>query len=177
MPPASAAARLLPRKASSKEVLPWSTWPMRVTTGGRSGNFERSSALGRGRLPRSIALISTSDPASTASSSTISVESGCDGAKISSPRVSALLCSASNDNLSSLASSSAVHNSGTVILAGATAVFFLLKSRSLRTVLAPRVANRSDCGVGGLCTAHASHDGPARDASCDAWALRASCIA
>ena len=35
MPPASPATTLALRMASSSEVLPWSTWPMMVTTGGR----------------------------------------------------------------------------------------------------------------------------------------------
>ena len=35
MPPASPAATSVSRIASSSEVLPWSTWPMTVTTGGR----------------------------------------------------------------------------------------------------------------------------------------------
>ena len=35
MPPASPAATSVLRSASSSEVLPWSTWPMTVTTGGR----------------------------------------------------------------------------------------------------------------------------------------------
>ena len=35
MPPASPAATSVARSASSSEVLPWSTWPMTVTTGGR----------------------------------------------------------------------------------------------------------------------------------------------
>ena len=35
MPPASPAATSVSRIASSSEVLPWSTWPMMVTTGGR----------------------------------------------------------------------------------------------------------------------------------------------
>ena len=34
MPPASPAATSVSRIASSSEVLPWSTWPMIVTTGG-----------------------------------------------------------------------------------------------------------------------------------------------
>src|SRR5690349_3592816 len=41
MPPASPAATSVWRMASSSDVLPWSTWPMIVTTGGRS---TRSSA-------------------------------------------------------------------------------------------------------------------------------------
>src|SRR3989344_2116220 len=36
MPPASFSATLVLRIASSSLVLPWSTWPMTVTTGGRS---------------------------------------------------------------------------------------------------------------------------------------------
>ena len=36
MPPASPATTSVSRIASSSEVLPWSTWPMIVTTGGRS---------------------------------------------------------------------------------------------------------------------------------------------
>src|SRR6185436_1508471 len=35
IPPASPAATLVRRMKSSSEVLPWSTWPMTVTTGGR----------------------------------------------------------------------------------------------------------------------------------------------
>src|SRR4028118_2140283 len=35
MPPASPATTSAPRIASSRLVLPWSTWPMMVTTGGR----------------------------------------------------------------------------------------------------------------------------------------------
>ena len=37
IPPASPAATSVSRIASSSEVLPWSTWPMIVTTGGRGG--------------------------------------------------------------------------------------------------------------------------------------------
>ena len=39
MPPASPAATSVERSASSSEVLPWSTWPMTVTTGGRGHQF------------------------------------------------------------------------------------------------------------------------------------------
>jgi len=35
MPPASPAATRVLRIASRREVLPWSTWPMKVTTGAR----------------------------------------------------------------------------------------------------------------------------------------------
>ena len=44
MPPASPAATLVERMASSSEVLPWSTWPMTVTTGARGAACAGSSA-------------------------------------------------------------------------------------------------------------------------------------
>ena len=37
MPPASVSTTAVSRIASSSDVLPWSTWPMIVTTGGRGG--------------------------------------------------------------------------------------------------------------------------------------------
>ena len=50
MPPASPAATSVSRIASSSEVLPWSTWPMIVTTGGRatrsSSESENSGSVG-----------------------------------------------------------------------------------------------------------------------------------
>ena len=42
LPPASPAATPVSRMASRSDVLPWSTWPMTVTTGGRG---LRSSSL------------------------------------------------------------------------------------------------------------------------------------
>src|SRR5262252_1057030 len=45
MPPASPPATLVDRMASRSEVLPWSTWPMMVTTGGRGYSMAGSSAL------------------------------------------------------------------------------------------------------------------------------------
>ena len=44
MPPASPAATSVERIASSSEVLPWSTWPMTVTTGARGSGSSGSSA-------------------------------------------------------------------------------------------------------------------------------------
>ena len=44
MPPASPAATSVSRIASSSEVLPWSTWPMIVTTGGRSASSSSESS-------------------------------------------------------------------------------------------------------------------------------------
>ena len=44
MPPASPAATSVSRIASSSEVLPWSTWPMIVTTGGRDSSSSSESS-------------------------------------------------------------------------------------------------------------------------------------
>ena len=44
MPPASPATTSVSRIASSSEVLPWSTWPMIVTTGGRSTRSSSASS-------------------------------------------------------------------------------------------------------------------------------------
>src|SRR5256885_648162 len=60
IPPASPAATSVSRMASSSDVLPWSTWPITVTTGGRSprGSAEAadSAAAPRGLLRRRWAL-------------------------------------------------------------------------------------------------------------------------
>ena len=45
MPPASPATTFASRIASSSEVLPWSTWPITVTTGGRGASARRAFAL------------------------------------------------------------------------------------------------------------------------------------
>ena len=47
MPPASPAATSVSRIASSSDVLPWSTWPMIVTTGGRSTRSSSASSNDR----------------------------------------------------------------------------------------------------------------------------------
>ena len=44
IPPASPAATSAARMASSSEVLPWSTWPITVTTGGRMTSFDSSTS-------------------------------------------------------------------------------------------------------------------------------------
>ena len=44
MPPASPPATLALRIESSSEVLPWSTWPMTVTTGARGTRSSGASA-------------------------------------------------------------------------------------------------------------------------------------
>ncbi len=44
MPPASPAATSVSRMASSSDVLPWSTWPMIVTTGARGSRSSSASS-------------------------------------------------------------------------------------------------------------------------------------
>ena len=44
IPPASPAATSAWRIASSSDVLPWSTWPITVTTGGRMTSFDSSTS-------------------------------------------------------------------------------------------------------------------------------------
>src|SRR5579883_2551541 len=57
MPPASPSVTLVLRIASSSDVLPWSTWPMMVTTGGRG---DRSSGLsGMSNRPSSTSAAAT----------------------------------------------------------------------------------------------------------------------
>ena len=73
MPPASPAATSVVRSASSREVLPWSTWPMMATTGARVSVAPSSSAS-------AMKPVSTSDsdtrltamPNSSATSSAVS---------------------------------------------------------------------------------------------------------
>ena len=57
MPPASWLATSVLRKASRSEVLPWSTWPITVTTGGR-GRSEASSS-GPPLMPSSTSAAET----------------------------------------------------------------------------------------------------------------------
>jgi hypothetical protein len=70
MPPDSPPATLVRRMRSSSEVLPWSTWPMMVTTGARSSRPSTlSSKVPRASLTRSSSLtatFSTSKPNSDA---------------------------------------------------------------------------------------------------------------
>ncbi len=69
MPPASPAATSVERIASSSEVLPWSTWPMIVTTGGRSVRSSSASAK-TGSLCTSSAACTISICLSNSSAST-----------------------------------------------------------------------------------------------------------
>ncbi len=76
MPPRSPAATVVERMASSRLVLPWSTWPMTVTIGARVTRFASSSsssshscsfAASAGALPSS-----SSSPVATAVASATS---------------------------------------------------------------------------------------------------------
>ena len=78
IPPASVATTEVSRIASSSEVLPWSTWPMIVTTGGRAVRSSAESSKTSGSSSSSAAcLIVISRSTSTAISSTSSSESDC----------------------------------------------------------------------------------------------------
>ena len=60
MPPASSAATAAARMRSSSDVLPWSTWPMTHTTGGRVTRYSRSSSVTNSS--RSDAAATCTDP-------------------------------------------------------------------------------------------------------------------
>jgi hypothetical protein len=67
MPPASPATTLAWRIASSSEVLPWSTWPITVTTGGRGASLPDVGSLGCAKNSCSLKPVScTSKPNSAA---------------------------------------------------------------------------------------------------------------
>ena len=76
IPPASVSTTDVSRIASSSVVLPWSTWPMIVTTGGRATRSSSLSSNSSGSTSSSAAcLITTSRSTSVAISSTDSSES------------------------------------------------------------------------------------------------------
>ena len=75
MPPRSPAATWVVRMASSRLVLPWSTWPMTVTIGARGTRSASSSSSYRTSLAASAGgpePSSSSSPAADASSSATS---------------------------------------------------------------------------------------------------------
>ena len=95
IPPASPATTSVWRIASSSEVLPWSTWPMIVTTGGRSARSASSSSKSGSSGASSAALtISTLWPSSSARCSTVSSESVWVSVAISPIPMSFLITSA-----------------------------------------------------------------------------------
>ncbi len=77
MPPASPAATSVSRIASSSDVLPWSTWPMIVTTGGRwirsssASSNSGSSSTSSAAWTISICLSNSSAITCTASSDSV----------------------------------------------------------------------------------------------------------
>src|SRR3712207_4587336 len=94
MPPASPAATCVSRIASSSEVLPWSTWPMIVTTGGRSTSTSGSSSKVGSAATSSAALtISTSLSNSVASTWMASSDRVCVSVAISPRPMSFLMIS------------------------------------------------------------------------------------
>ncbi len=105
MPPASPAATSVSRIASSSEVLPWSTWPMIVTTGGRS-TMSASSSSKTGSTSTSSAAwrISISLPNSSASTWMASSESVCVSVAISPSDISFLMISGTGTPMYSAAS-------------------------------------------------------------------------
>jgi len=91
MPPASPAATSVVRIASSNEVLPWSTWPMIVTTGGRSTrSSSASSNVGSTSTSSAAWTISIFFSNSSASTWIASSDSVCVSVAIS-PRVISFL--------------------------------------------------------------------------------------
>ncbi len=95
MPPASPAATSVWRIASSSEVLPWSTWPMIVTTGGRSFRSAASSSASGASISSSAAVtISILRSNFLAIASTDSSGRVCVRVAISPPSISALITSA-----------------------------------------------------------------------------------
>ena len=82
MPPASVSTTAVERIASSSVVLPWSTWPMIVTTGGRAVRSASASSTISGSSSSAACLIVTSRSTSVAISSTSSSESDCVAVRI-----------------------------------------------------------------------------------------------
>ena len=94
MPPASPAATSVERIASSSDVLPWSTWPMIVTTGGRSTRSASASSYSGSSTTSSAAwTISISFLNSSASTWMESSESVCVRVAISPSVISFLMTS------------------------------------------------------------------------------------
>ena len=82
MPPASVSTTAVERIASSSVVLPWSTWPMIVTTGGRAERSASTSSTICSSSSSAACLIVTSRSTSAAISSTSSSESDCVAVRI-----------------------------------------------------------------------------------------------
>ena len=95
IPPASPAATSVVRIASSSEVLPWSTWPITVTTGGlRTRSASSSVKVGSSSSSSLAWMISTSWSNSPARTSTVSSVRVCVSVAISPCCISFLITSA-----------------------------------------------------------------------------------
>eukprot|EP00962_Isochrysis_galbana_P001307 scaffold331_cov101-Isochrysis_galbana.AAC.2 len=118
MPPASLAATSVLRSASSSEVLPWSTWPITVTTGDRRTRLSSSSSSSS--TPHSIPSLSvsaasepardTSAPNPSAMASAVSASIDC-VADASTPRFIRSLTTSAMPTLSLAARSPTVMDS------------------------------------------------------------------
>src|SRR5687767_1302623 len=75
MPPASRAVTLVVRIASSRLVLPWSTWPRMVMTGGRGLSLLASSSVQRSSLSGAISASVSSTTGAASSSAAVSMPS------------------------------------------------------------------------------------------------------
>src|SRR6266511_6275670 len=113
MPPASRSATLVVRMASSSEVLPWSTWPMTVTTGGRSLSWLGSDSSSSSTSP-SIERNSTSQ-LNLSATSLAAVGSSTSLSVAITPRSSKALITSTDLRRIAAASSPTVTDSGTLI--------------------------------------------------------------
>src|SRR5688500_178369 len=75
MPPASRAVTLVVRIASRRLVLPWSTWPRMVITGGRGLSLLASSSVQRSSLSGAISASVSSTTGAASSSAAVSMPS------------------------------------------------------------------------------------------------------
>ena len=114
IPPASVSTTLALRIASRSVVLPWSTWPMIVTTGGRGTRSAGSSSIASGSSSSSSAcLIVISRFSSAARSSTSSSVSDC-VAVFRAPRAMSILIRSCIPTPSACENSRTVMPDGTV---------------------------------------------------------------
>src|SRR5712691_5880904 len=113
MPPASRSATLVVRMASSSEVLPWSTWPITVTTGGRSLSWLGSDSSSSSTSP-SIERNSTSQ-LNLSATSLAAVGSSTSLTVAITPKSSSALMTSTDLRRIAAASSPTVTDSGSLI--------------------------------------------------------------
>ncbi len=124
MPPASPAATSVSRIASSSEVLPWSTWPMIVTTGGRSASSSSASsnsgASGSSSAAVTISILRSYSSAIAAIDSSVRV-----WVRVAiSPIIISFLITSALPSPSSSATSRTVAPEGTFVASGSAASTF-----------------------------------------------------